>query len=436
MLTLLLLWVVLLAALIAVAIGGRRGGGALTLCYFLGLSLIHVPGALAASDPMSGVSNRGQTELGFEITIVGMAAFVAGAIIARFTDKMGGASEMPSISGLATIERVGWRLAAIGALSYFFLLPIASLVPSAASAVSALSSLLVLGLWLCIYAASISGNSRRLIKALGLLPFLPLATLAVNGFLGYGVIWVICILTFLFIMSRRRTLFFIAAPFVVYFGLSLFVTYMGERTGIRESVWYEQAGTFDRLDRISKIATNFQLLDLNDLNHLETLNGRLNQNLLVGMLVERHQDGIIDLAYGGTLPFWVLIPRFIWPDKPAVGGGGDIVTEYTGMSIAAGTSVGTGQPFEFYLNFGWFGVIGGFFVFGLLLLRLDRGIMRAIASADFARTIRLAVPGLTLLQPGGNLTELVVATVASVVVAYFLSRAGGWLYGHTLHAVP
>ena len=49
---------------------------------------------------------------------------------------------------------------------------------------------------------------------------------------------------------------------MIFLGLSFFVTYMGQRTGIREVVWQEQSGLLDRLDRASSLITKFELLDL------------------------------------------------------------------------------------------------------------------------------------------------------------------------------
>ena len=82
MLDLLVIWVVLLAALVLFAIGRPGRGGALTLAYFLGLSLIHVPGVLPFLTPGSGLDDFDETRLGFQLTLLGMAAFVAGAVLA------------------------------------------------------------------------------------------------------------------------------------------------------------------------------------------------------------------------------------------------------------------------------------------------------------------------------------------------------------------
>src|SRR5437763_482046 len=88
---LLIAWTGLLAILLW-SIGRKGEGGALTIAYFLGISLIHVPGILPFLTLVSfsafsqGLSNREATLIGFEVTIAGMLAFVAGSILARAID--------------------------------------------------------------------------------------------------------------------------------------------------------------------------------------------------------------------------------------------------------------------------------------------------------------------------------------------------------------
>ena len=80
-----------------------------------------------------------------------------------------------------------------------------------------------------------------------------------------------------------------------------------------------------------------------------------------------------------------------------------------GSRFEEGTSVGAGQVLEFYVNFGLPGVLAGFAGLGFLLMRLDLGIMRAFAAGDLPGLLLRAMPGLSLLQPGGNLLEILVA---------------------------
>ncbi len=415
---LLLLWFMLACTLVAVCIGRRRDqGGPLVLAYFLGLSLIHVPGVLAFAQPALGLVGREETRLGFELTLTGMLAFVAGAFFAKCLRHR---RRSTSTLQADTLGRLGWRALGIGTLAYFVLLPISSLMPSLTSVVSAVATLLIIGLWLRLYGAAVAGDRIGLLSSLALLPLLPVATLATGGFIGYGVSWVLSVLAFLFVITRRRIWFYAAAPFTVFLGLSLFVTYMGQRVGIRDLVWHEHAGLSDRLERVSAIVTEFQFLDLGKPAHAMAINERLNQNIFVGTGVLRHEDGAVNLVYGRTVPWWALIPRAIWPDKPAVGGGGDLVAIFTGIPLAAGSSFGVGQVLEFYMNFGVPGVLIGFCALGFVLMWLDHGIMLALTSGDVGGLLRRAMPGLALMQPSGNLLEILVAVVAALVASRLL----------------
>ena len=77
------------------------------------------------------------------------------------------------------------------------------------------------------------------------------------------------------------------------------------------------------------------------------------------------------------------VPRALWPNKPIVAGSGDLVSRYTGIMFAEGTSVGIGPVMEMYVNFGSAGVFVGFIVIGLFLGYID---FRAGESLRRART--------------------------------------------------
>jgi hypothetical protein len=427
---LLIAWVGLLAALIAFAVGRPREGGALALAYFLGLSLIHVPGVLPFLTSVSfsafsqGLADRAATEIGFQITIVGMAAFVAGAVLARAIDCRSnlGRGRLPPRRARA-FQRAGWHGIAIGAFGYFILLPMSQSIASLTAAIAPIAILLILGLWLILYGAAEAEDRRRTRLALALLPLLPLATLITGGFLSYGIYWVLSVVAFQFVISRHRARFYVAAPLIVYVGLSLFVAYMGQRTGIRELVWAKQAGLTERFDRVAGIFTHLHPLDLSSPVDLKALDSRLNQNVLVGLAIEHIDSGWADFAYGATVPIWGIVPRAIWPEKPNIGGGRTVVADFTGIQFWEGTSVGTGQVFEFYVNFGVPGVLIGFVVLGFGLIWLDRGIMRALARDDTRGLLLRALPGLTLLQPGGNLLEIVVAVFGAIILSHVLVQA-------------
>ena len=438
---LLILWFGLLGALLVFAVGPPGRGGALTLAYFLDLSLIHVPGVLAVLGTGIGIADIVDTSFGFEMTLAGMAAFVAGAAAAclsakAVSDRIGSEiarkSPVPGRAAGTGFDRLGWRALAIGAGFYLLLSPVFGQLASATSIVSSIPNLLVLGFWMLWYPSvpqtgspiGLQDDARRRLLALGLLPLLPLTTLVTGGFLGFGFHWVIAVLAFCFVMARCRLWIYLASPVAVFLGLSLFVTYMGQREAIRDVVWHEETGLFGRLEQVSRIITDFELLDLSSDAHLTALDDRLNQNVLVGAAVARHEAGFYDFAFGGTVPLWGFVPRALWFDKPVVGGGGSLVTEYTGIPFQEGTSVGAGQVLEFYVNFGIPGVLAGFAGMGFLLMRLDLGIMDAFAAGDMSGLLLRALPGLSLLQPGGNLLEILIALLGAVLGAAVLLYAG------------
>src|SRR4029450_12323638 len=98
---------------------------------------------------------------------------------------------------------------------------------------------------------------------------------------------------------------------------------------------------------------------------------------------------------------------------PAVGGGRNLVSEFTGITFEENTSVGAGQVLEFYMNFGMPGVLAGFAFFGFILMRLDQAVMRTLAMGDIYGAVQSALPGLALLNPLGNLLEILVAVMSA-----------------------
>ncbi len=427
MIDLLVIWAVLLLALIHFAMGRPGRGGALVLSYFLTMSLIHVPGAIINADPQALGPNREQTLLGFTLTIIGMAAFVAGAILARVTGRSG-----PAESDPAAVSRLApqtWPLILAGAFSYFYLMPRVANVPSGTALVSSLGSLIVIGFWLRFYVGALTRSRWRTLSTLVMLPALPGSTLALEGFIGYGVSWMLSGAAFLFSISKRRILFYAGAPFIAVYGFSFVTSYIFNRAAVRTAIAYNE-GFSAILSGIGTMFSSFQLLDLNSPLLITAIDARLNQNYLDGYAAARYLSGAVGLAYGSTIQLWAVIPRAIWPGKPPVGGGGDYVSQFTGLPFAEGTSVGVGQVMEFYMNFAMPGLIIGFFILGFMLMRLDLGIMRALKTGDMRNLLLCAMPGLTLIQPGGNLREIIVAAIAAVVTSRFLT---GWgFFGSTI----
>ena len=160
MLNELLIWVALLCGVVFLAVDKRRGSGALTLAYFLTLSLGHIPGLLAYLDLKSEA-----VKVGADVTLIGMMAFIAGALAARVLPQ-----PITSVKGHQQAfsddigSRVGWRVLAIGVVAQFVLLPVSTLLPSLTAITSCGGSFLVLGFWLLLYSSTIHRQSRQTLQ--------------------------------------------------------------------------------------------------------------------------------------------------------------------------------------------------------------------------------------------------------------------------------
>ena len=178
-----------------------------------------------------------------------------------------------------------------------------------------------------------------------------------------------------------------------------------------------------RIAQLQKTSADFEWFDVSNNQHLKQVDGRLNQSFLAGLAVSRMSD-TGNYVHGDTL--WealiALVPRAIWPDKPIEAGSGNMVSEYTGLKFAVGTSVGIGHVMEFYVNFGTPGVIIGFLIMGILVTTLDVAAAERLALNNLQGFVLWFLPGISLLQVGGSLVEATVSAVASIAVAFLANK--------------
>jgi hypothetical protein len=419
--TLIFVWLGVGIVMMLIGVQDRRYSAGMPLAYFLGLSLIHVPGAAVyANFPVWDALTR-RTTIGFEQTVIGMVAFLVGVIIVRYMRFLLGARQRPKNLGQVDLARFD-RMALVylgGGFSYFFLEPLIYSIASVGAVIAQLSSCLIVGASLRMWVAHRQGHLVKFWIVIGLMPLLPIVEVIRRGFIGFGTYWLLSGLSFAFSQSKQRVGYFIIAPFAIYFGLSIFVNYMASRTAYREAVWLREIGIAERVERVADMFRNFQWFDGDNAKHREVVDGRLNQNLLVGAAVERLELGMVDYAHGQTLIDMAisLVPRALWPDKPDVGGGGTVAQDYAGLKVAKITSVGAGQVLEFYINFGTWGVIGGFLVYGFLIGWMDLRIIESLNRDDLNGFLRWFMMCLAMLQPGGNLREVITSVAASAIGA-------------------
>lgn len=421
MLMLILVWCGLLGILLAMATR-RDQSGVLMLIYALNMSIIHVPGAV--NHLGSGISGIGypETKVGFEVSLIGLASLLLGALILRNVRKAPNLSRYVLKRGYDQFRRLGLVFIVGGLISFFGAVPLTNFVPGTSALTLGMVNLLVLGVWIVITDSMQKRESKNLYVVFACAFSLPFITMVTGGFLGQGLTWLIAFAALLFIFHPKRNLAIVLAPLAAYLGLSFGIAYLGERTDLRNTL--EEGGSMEqRFEHVRSLIARYELYDWDDQDHAYYVDIRFNQNYFVGLTVDRLEQKEIFHELGRTVPLWSLIPRAVWPEKPVVGGGRDLVENATGLRLDEDSSFGAGQPLEFYLNFGWTGVVIGFMVLGALLAWLDRYVTVALKSRNAALLVAVGLPGLALVNPGGNLMEIVVAAIAAAVTGQLILAA-------------
>jgi hypothetical protein len=418
---LLLVWLVVLAVVAVVRMRRKTPAAGLTMAYLANLSLIHWMGAANCVLPAFHGEGSRFTELGFEQSLYGVAAFAFGGLV--LTPLLASKGWLPRPK---QVLRADSRLpkAYIAAGVVFYLMSSTSLgqLPTARAIVTGGQQLVLAGLVLCCWEAIKDKDARRLAMWLAAALLMPLMTVVSAGFLGYGAVALMTLLVFVSGFVRSPFKVAVGGLALIYLGLSVFVSYMRDRGEIRAAVWGGESFT-QRLDLVAQTATTFEWFDPGNMDHLMTVDSRLNQNYLVGAAFVRlsETDGY---ARGDTLwdALLALIPRAVWPDKPIEAGSGDLVSRYTGLEFGTGTSVGVGQVMEFYANFGTSGVLIGFVILGVVVTALDLQAAERLARSDLHGFMLWYLPGIALLQVGGQLVELTASAAGSLVVAVLVNQ--------------
>lgn len=420
-----LLWTLAFPLLLATRRFLKLPSAGLDISYLALLYVGHAPGALLYLLPWYFTYYDGLpvTE-GFKLSTLGVLAFVLGLFATLVYSKIRSRSQAlpttPQTSGILENPNLPLVLFAIGLVTYLLVLPFASRIPSLTSVVSNLNNLQVVGAVIGLYQGVAERSVRKALLWLCVIPLLPFLTIATAGFLGFGIASVISILAFLISQVRFRWWHVLVAITIVYLALSLYVTYMRSRGEIRSAVW----GGEEYAARVDTIATEFgrwEWFDWRNSDHLFLIDGRLNQNFLIGAAKQNLDNGLIPYGNGETLQrAWLgFIPRVIWPDKPIVAGGNEIVTHYTFIEFAFGTAVALGQVMEFFINYGQTGVIVGFAALGVIFGWIDLRAITHLRSGNFYGFLRWYLPGLAMLKPLDDFS-VVTAGAASAFVAALL----------------
>ena len=429
-LTLILWWIFLFAILSIVQWRSKRAFG-LPLAYALALSMIHpigaFPYALDFYTPRSQVLLDGgnsviTTYTGLFVALIGFTAFVTGVLIRPLffppRDLPAAPRLHPNVS-----TKLPHTLLIMSIVFFVFVSPIIKRIPSVGQLGLSGTMLSVLAIVLLAQQAAQKGDFKRMWFWLGSTLMFPLVTITLMGFASYGgaaagTVWA---MSYRFIKPRIWAV--LGLTLMLYCGLTFYTNYMRERIGIREKVW-GGSGLQARLNSLRSLIDNFEPLNSSSQLQMEIIDGRLNQNDLVGKAVRYIGAGRVGFAEGGTLYVATIawIPRIIWPSKPNIGGSGTLATRFTGQKIADSTSVGVGQVLEFYVNWGLTSVIIGFLLYGCLIQYIDQRAGEGLATGDLWTAVRWGLPGLSLMQAGGSMAETIGSLAAGFVFVTLMHK--------------
>lgn len=424
-------WVILSVVLVWLTWTARRASSGLPLAYLFALTLTHFYGALPYAtglyrprhQMLIDAGNSLQTTfLGFEMALLGLFGLTIGWFVAGYLptgSTLGTRHLRPDIQ--KTMPSI---LLGISLLFFFLLSPILRRVPS-------MGSLGTAGIFLSVVAAILAcadairkKETKRLIWwVAGSTVAFPLITLVFMGFIGYGVGAATLVWVFVFVYYRPRWVSILAMAVFVFGGLTTYINYMASRNNIRASVWGKRSLSH-RLETIKHMIANFEYFDPRNNDHMELVDSRLNQNHLVGVCVDYMAATNTPHTHGSTIAIAAVawVPRILWPGKPKTGGSGTLVSRYTGMKFAEGTSVGVGQVMEYYINFGYWGVFIGFLFFGTVVRYFDIRAAQHLMNHDYWGYASWLLPSIGFMQAGGNSAEIVGSVASSAVFVFILNK--------------
>jgi hypothetical protein len=403
---------------------GRRPVAGLALAYWGQLALMHLLGGVIQLLPWHVNPDRIYTLRGFPMTGYALAGLLIGQVLTRPRSVR----PLPPPRETVAVDRRTTSLASVcvvlGLTLYFCVGFLGRLVPGAGA---------VLGIGLNLVAASCcllwwtyyrSGRQGEAWLRSAWVFLLPLVVVVVMGFIGAAVNVLMTLCAFIVVFYHVRTVSFTTMLVSSFLGLSLYSAYMSARDEIRSAVW----GGMALQDRVSVTSSTLQQrwawFDPGEQKQLDFIEGRLNQNILLGAARQQIESRTVALAEGETFlnALIALIPRILWPDKPVFGGSGRMVTRFTGISFATGTSVGIGHVMELYVNFGEAGVLIGFILIGAALSVLDERSALRLRAGDTEGFLFFFLLGQTLLVVIGNFAETTAAALGSVILCTLLTR--------------
>lgn len=409
----LIAWLLIAGLVVRSSWRNTRMSIGLVLAYLAALFFEHWIPALVYTFPWyQPVYDLAAAHQGFEQSLLGLIGFAVGVLWLSPQLQKISVNRAPSIvnkpkirDGISAKPFVLGFYTVIGLLFYFVGYPLLKSIPTLGNIASVLVFLAQTGI-IGLYFVSMKQGRRGvqlIVLLIGL--SLPLVTVVRDGQAWFGVWSLIIIMMFVVTVTGRKWLAYLALALLFVVGISFFVTYFSVRPVIRQIVWYGQPDTDDRFATIGYIVDNFQIIDIYNPQHLNSIDIRFNQNSLIGYTIRNIDTGVRDYAYGGTIAnaAIALIPRALWPEKPILGGGAASVGYYSGVTYSGNTAVPTGNVMELYINFGTVGVFIGFAILGAIISYLDFRVASVLYRRDFLAYGQWLVPSLGLMFPSNTI---------------------------------
>ena len=188
-----------------------------------------------------------------------------------------------------------------GLVSYLLFIPLLGRVPTATAIIVSGWNMIAVGLGLSCWRAWRQGRQRVFLRWVVLAGCLPGFTIVSQGYLGYGFGALVAVLTFIKTFRtwpRMKSL--AAGVLLAYLGLSFYGSYMRDREQIREVVWGGNSLP-ERIEQLYLTVGNLEWFDPYDVVQLGRIDDRLNQNWLVGAVIDSLDSGDVEFAGGETL---------------------------------------------------------------------------------------------------------------------------------------
>jgi hypothetical protein len=390
-----------------------------------------------------GIHFLGDLETAIWYSLAGLLAITFGIRIAL----RGYCPDGESSDNAYVIEKLFWTVLLLFSVNWFMELSAVQLRLAAFNVAQILHNILILRyLFLYLLLLTIVQHGRQ--YSLGLLAFayvlLPELTSSMTRFKVLFFLFVIVILSqwrpYATEYSERiknRNILVIAVSVTVFLVLVGLVWSGGMKHSWRTALLTGQvAGSpIDKIEAYGQHAVD-SIENFDSGRSVKTLASRMSSGVAYFSHVIRVVPDVVPHEDGGLT--WkairhVTMPRFIFPEKPDLGGDSWLVRKYAHLTVSgdeSGTSIGLGYMAEFYIDYGFPAMLVPLFLYGMLLAVLYRVLSRVSPSPQMFAAVAAGLFLQHFLSYEGNFTKLLGGVLQDfLVISVILVLLGGKIHG-------